>query len=77
MRALRATVWGEPDDDLSGLPRGVAFSADAFGFISGEEQAQVTTSGRWTRVSFARGHVLSRGPAAVGLTEVRETGASR
>lgn len=74
VRALRASIWGEPDDDLGGLPRGVAFAADAFGFISGEETATVTTSGRWTRVSLARGHVLSRGPAVTGLTPVRETG---
>ncbi len=28
VRALRAAIWGEPDDDLGGLPRGVAFAAD-------------------------------------------------
>ena len=77
VRMLRASVWGAADEDLGGLPRGVAFAADAFGFISGEETARVSVSGRWTRVSFARGHVLSRGPAVIGLTEVRETGASR
>lgn len=74
VRALRAAVWGEPDDDLAGLPRGVAFAAYAFGFISGAEQVPITVSGRWTRLAFARGHVLSRGPAAVGLTAVRPTG---
>lgn len=76
VRALRASIWGEPDEDLGGLPRGVAFAADAFGFISEEETAVVTTSGRWTRVSLARGHVLSRGPAVTGLTPVRDTGAA-
>lgn len=75
VRMLRARIWGEPDDALNGLPRGVAFAAHAFGFISGAEQVRITASGRWTRLSFARGHVLSRGPAAVGLTAVRETGA--
>ncbi|MDQ4212640.1 hypothetical protein [Microbacterium capsulatum] len=74
VRALRAAIWGEPDEDLGGLPRGVAFAAHAFGFISGAEQVPVTVSGRWTRLAFARGHVLSRGPAAVGLTAVRPTG---
>lgn len=74
VRALRAAIWGAPDDDLGGLPRGVAFAADALGFISGEEQVPVTRSGRWTRLAFRRGHVLSRGPVATGLTAVRGTG---
>ncbi|MGB4136950.1 MAG: hypothetical protein WA971_10320 [Microbacterium sp.] len=88
VRSVRAEVWGEPDEDLLGLPRGVAFAAQAFGFIASDrdarperrsdtEQVSVTSSGRWTRLAFHRGHVLSRGPAAVGLTAVRETGAVR
>lgn len=76
VRALRAAIWGESDDDLGGLPRGIAFAADALGFISGEEQVPVTRSGRWTRLAFRRGHVLARGPVATGLTAVRGTGAS-
>lgn len=76
VRALRAAIWGEPDDDLGGLPRGVAFAADALGFISGEEQVPVMRSGRWTRLAFRRGHVLARGPVATGLTAVRGTGAA-
>lgn len=75
VRALRAAIWGEPDDELGALPRGVAFAADAFGFISGEEEVPVTTAGRWSRLAFRRGHVLVRGPMATGLTPVRETGA--
>jgi len=75
-RALRARIWGEPDEDLRGLPRGVAFAAQAFGFILGAEQVRVTQSGRWTRLAFERGHVLSRGPAVTGLTAVRQTGPS-
>lgn len=74
VRALRAAIWGEPDEDLDGLPRGVAFAADALGFISGEEQVPVMRSGRWTRLAFRRGHVLARGPVASGLTAVRGTG---
>jgi hypothetical protein len=76
VRVLRAAIWGEPDEALGGLPRGVAFAAHAFGFISGGETVPVTTSGRWTRLAFRRGHVLSRGPAASGLTAVRATGPS-
>ena len=74
VRALRAAIWGEPDEDLAGLPRGIAFAADALGFISGEEQVPVTRSGRWSRLAFRRGHVLARGPVATGLTAVRGTG---
>jgi len=74
VRALRAAIWGEPDDDLGGLPRGIAFAADALGFISGEEEVPVMRSGRWTRLAFRRGHVLARGPVASGLTAVRDTG---
>lgn len=74
VRALRAAIWGEPDEDLDGLPRGVAFAADAMGFISGDEQVPVSRSGRWTRLTFRRGHVLARGPVASGLTSVRDTG---
>ncbi|WP_217183829.1 hypothetical protein [Streptomyces sp. AC495_CC817] len=74
VRALRAAIWGEPDDDLGGLPRGVAFAADALGFVSGEEDVSVVSSGRWTRLAFRRGHVLARGPVATGLTAVRDTG---
>jgi hypothetical protein len=76
VRALRAAIWGAPDDDLDGLPRGVAFAADAMGFISGDEQVPVMRSGRWTRLAFRRGHVLARGPVATGLTSVRDTGRS-
>ncbi|KJL18642.1 hypothetical protein RN51_03481 [Microbacterium oxydans] len=76
VRALRAAIWGEPDADLEGLPRGIAFAADAMGFISGEEQVRVSKSGRWTRLAFRRGHVLSRGPVASGLTSVRDTGSA-
>ncbi|MFB8190488.1 hypothetical protein ACFC14_14270 [Microbacterium sp. NPDC055988] len=76
VRALRAAIWGEPDEELGGLPRGAAFAADAMGFISGEEQVRVAQSGRWTRLTFRRGHVLVRGPVATGLTSVRTTGSA-
>ena len=74
VRALRAAIWGEPDEHLDSLPRGIAFAAHAFGFISGEEDVMISVSGRWTRLAFRRGHVLSRGPVATGLTAVRSTG---
>jgi hypothetical protein len=74
VRAIRATVWGEPDEELGGLPLGAAFAALSMGFISGAETARVFASGPWTRVSLDRGHVLVRGPVAMGLTPVRRTG---
>jgi len=76
VRAIRGDVWGTPDEQLLGLPLGVAFAAFSLGFIGGEEEARVTGSGRWTRVTLQRGHILSRGPAATGMTAVRSTGAA-
>lgn len=76
VRAVRGSVWGQPDDDLGGLPLGVAFAALSFGFISGAETVPVYTAERWTRISLSRGHVLSRGPAVSGLTPVRPTGSA-
>jgi hypothetical protein len=76
-------VWSEPDDDLGGFPRGIAFVAYALGFTgarAGEaepERAPVRVHGRWTRVSLSRGHVLWRGPAHTGMTPVRATGAEQ
>ncbi|MEH3089079.1 MAG: hypothetical protein PGN24_05545 [Microbacterium arborescens] len=72
---VRSDVWGQPDDELASLPRGVAFAAVGLGFIAGEERPVIRRTGAWTRLSFTRGHVLSRGPVAMGLTPVRSTGA--
>ncbi len=77
VRSVRASVWGVPDAALDDLPLGTAFAAFGLGFIVGEEQAQVRSAGAWTRLSFARGHVLVRGPQRSGLTEVRTTGRAR
>ncbi|WP_278101777.1 hypothetical protein AB0870_09065 [Microbacterium proteolyticum] len=74
VRTVRAQVWGQPDEALGGLALGTAFTAYALGFIAGAEQAAVRTSGVWTRLTLARGHVLVRGPVRSGLTPVRATG---
>lgn len=74
VHAVRSSVWGAPDDALGQLPLGVAFAAFALGFIGGEESAVVRRSGPWTRVSLARGHVLTRDTVRSGLTAVRSTG---
>lgn len=74
VRSVRAAVWGEHDAELAGMPLGVAFAAVALGFVGQPETARVLVSGRWTRLSLRRGHVLVRGPVASGLTAVRATG---
>lgn len=74
VRVVRASVWGAADDEIGGLPLGTAFAAFTLGFIVGEEDAPVLSSGPWTRVSLRRGHVIVRGPARVGMTAVRATG---
>ncbi len=74
VHAVRTAVWGAPDDDLGGLPLGVAFAAFALGFIGGEERAAVRRNGPWARVSLSRGHVLVRSRVTTGLTGVRSTG---
>lgn len=74
VQAVRAEIWGAPDDALDGLPRGLAFAAFALGFIGGAERAAIRRSGVWTRMSLARGHVLVRSGAPRGLTPVRTTG---
>ena len=76
VRTVRAAIWGVPDDELGGLPLGVAFAALSLGFISGGETARVFASGPWTRISLTRGHVLVRGPLVSGLTAVRRTGSA-
>ncbi|CAN7298982.1 hypothetical protein LJR045_001511 [Microbacterium sp. LjRoot45] len=76
VRAVRARVWGRSDDDLAGLPLGVAFAAFSLGFIAGEETATIRRSGPWTRLSLSRGHVLTRSTVRAGLTAVRATGAA-
>jgi hypothetical protein len=76
VRAVRARVWGPPDEALAGMPLGVAFAAFALGFIGGEEQAALRTAGPWTRITLSRGHVLVRGPVRSGLTAVRRTGSA-
>ena len=46
---LRAGVWGRPLAGHAGVPIGVAFAADAFGFLAGEGR------GPRRRASTARG----------------------
>lgn len=76
VRAVRAAVWGVPDDSVADLPLGAAFGAVALGFVGGAETVRVLASGPWRRLAFRRGHVIVRGPAVTGLQPVRSTGAA-
>ncbi len=58
--ALRAGVWGR---ELTGtpLPSGAAFVAHALAFVrESDPPVDVWATGPWTRLSSARGHVLTR-----------------
>lgn len=74
VRKVRAAVWGPLSEQLFDAPHGVAFTADALGFLHDDDPIHVFRNQRWTRFTMARGHVLSRGPARRGLTPVRATG---
>lgn len=57
---LRALVWGRELPGVPGVPAGVAFAADALGFVVPEEPVALFAAGPWRRLSTARGHVLAR-----------------
>lgn len=60
----RAHVWGRDVDGADGLPAGVAFAAEALGFLRPGETLPIFESGAWLRVSSPRGHVLCRVPGS-------------
>jgi hypothetical protein len=66
---LRAGVWGRPLAGAAGVPTGVAFAADAFGFLpTGAPDADPVSlhrAGSWVRLTTPRGHVLARPPASL------------
>jgi hypothetical protein len=63
---LRAGVWGRPLAGVPGVPTGVAFATDAFGFLGdGTGEATLHRAGAWVRLSTPRGHVLSRPPLSL------------
>ena len=59
---LRAGVWGRAIAATPDLPSGVAFAADALGFLSGGDDVAVFGAGPWWRATTGRGHVLARQP---------------
>ena len=72
VNAARGTVWGQRLPDTAAvIPAGAAFAALTLGFLPGdnagaEGAAAVFHSGRWTRLSMPRGHVLVRSAAVLG-----------
>jgi hypothetical protein len=61
---LRGQVWGRPvAPDLPDVPAGIAFAADALGFLDDAEPVALYRVGRWVRATTRRGHVLARRPA--------------
>lgn len=70
---LRAGVWGRPLTGHPGVPTGVAFAADAFGFLGSAGNgsgaagtvATLFRAGPWIRLSTDRGHVLARPAGAL------------
>ncbi|KGN39185.1 hypothetical protein [Knoellia subterranea] len=61
--ALRTQVWGrvlEATDGEPELPAALAFAAYALGFLTPGTQATLARSGRWTRLTTAAGHALTR-----------------
>lgn len=74
VRAIRARVWGEPDERLGELPAGAAFVGVALGIVDGPEAAQLWHAPGWTRLRLDRGNVLVRRPARSGLGPLRTTG---
>lgn len=62
VESLRHRIWGRgmsAPGGADGLPAGVAFAAEALGFLVGDSAA-VHAAGRWHRVSTPAGHVLVR-----------------
>jgi hypothetical protein len=61
---LRGQVWGRPlAEDLPDVPTGVAFAADALGFLDDAEPVALYRLSPWVRATTRRGHVLARRPA--------------
>ena len=58
MADLRRRVWGAPVG--VGWPRGLAFGAQALGFLGDDREAVLWRTGPWWRLSTQRGHVLAR-----------------
>ncbi|MET1052549.1 MAG: hypothetical protein ABWX65_07915 [Mycetocola sp.] len=59
VQKVRSEVWSRPLADIA-APSGIAFAAASLGFLVGEEEIPLYSSGGWIRASPRRGHVLAR-----------------
>jgi hypothetical protein len=57
---LRAMVWGRDLPGVQGAPAGMAYAADALGFLGVDEPVALYATGAWRRLTTSRGHVLAR-----------------
>lgn len=58
---LRERVWARPAEGLAEAPAGLAFAAQALGFVvEPDEMITIHRSGRWWRLTTRRGHTLAR-----------------
>ena len=60
VQRVRSEVWSRPLPDHGSVPSGIAFAAASLGFLVGDEEIPLYTSGGWVRASAVRGHVLVR-----------------
>lgn len=62
VETVRSRIWSSPLTPESKLPTGVAFTAQALGFLptSFNGELPTFTSGNWTRVNFPGGFVLAK-----------------
>jgi hypothetical protein len=61
---LRARVWGRAlGAQLPDVPAGVAFAAEALGFLADDDPVALYRRPPWVRATTRRGHVLARRPA--------------
>jgi hypothetical protein len=60
VQRVRSEVWSRSLDGHPTVPTGVAFAAGSLGFLVGEEEVPLYSSGQWIRASPVRGHVLVR-----------------
>lgn len=62
LQKVRAQIWGAMIPGHKRIPAGVAFAADALGFLN-EKSLSVHTLDNWLRVSSKAGYVLVKFPA--------------
>lgn len=61
LRTVRSRIWSSPlDARAADIPTGMAFAAQALGFLGEGGEIVVFESGRWLRISCSGGHVIAR-----------------